>query len=64
MTLDLCRTSASRMVTDTVEVNYNPRGREIEAIYEKKKILSQRGYSKSPPQKIVATNRIVPKEAD
>ena len=68
MTLDCCRASASRMLTDTVEVNYNPRERGMETIYEKKKVsslkLEQRGYSKSPPQKIVATSRIVAKEAD
>jgi hypothetical protein len=40
MTLDCCRASASRMVTDTVEVNYNSRGRGIEAVYEKKKVSS------------------------
>lgn len=68
MTLDCVMKSATRIVTESADGNYYKRGRGMQTNSEKKKAQSGnfalRGYSKSPPQKVVATNQIIPKEAD
>lgn len=66
LTLDCTRGVNARTVTESAEVVYQPRGRALqtERMFALSQRFPKRAYSKSPPQKVLATRQVVPKVAD